>query len=1037
MAVVCPDCKSENTEDSQFCKTCGTSIGQKEESLSFTRTMMSPQASLEGEKLIAARYRIISILGKGGMGEVYKVHDIKLEEDIALKLLRPEIAGDSDVIQRFRNELKLARKITHRSVCRVFDFHEEEETPFITMEYVEGEDLKSLIKRKGKLEEAEAVGIAAQIAEGLTVAHELGVIHRDLKPQNIMIEPGGRAKIMDFGIARSILASGLTQTGQMIGTPDYLSSEQAAGQPADHRADIYALGVILYEMTTGKLPFTGDTALSVITKHREAEAKDPRIINPGISQGLSRLILRCMEKDRELRYQNARELLEDLRILSKGAAPKSVAAKKSKDLFSGRKWVPIVSAATLVLIAGIVIFLQIQERSPLPSAMSERPSLGVVYFENNSGDQSLDNWRKGFAELLTSDLSQSKYLNVLSGDRMYEILDDLDLLGTTSYSSDSLKQVARKGNVKHILRGSYIKAGPKFRVSIALQNIESGEVVGSHTIEAGGEENLFALVDDLTKKIKSDMNLTSEQIADDFDAAAAEVMTSSPEAYTFYVEGLRYHYRAEYKKCIEYMDKAIAIDPEFAAAYGWKAFAYESWGYHAEFVTAMKKTYELIHRLKGRERYRYIAYYYFRIENDIPKAMAELQEYVRLYPEDIFAHHQLGFIYFHAFADYEKCAEYMRFNIDNRIKMFYSYYMAAWAEMCLGNYEKAREVCELYIDEIGDHPEMRFSLSVYYLIRGDYDNAQEEIKRAEELGFVVTFWNDLLKGCIEQAKGNLAGAEGYYRHMAETRDVLIGIMGREYLGVLTVLQGRFHEAGSQFKQAIDLVEAAGDVANLSRLYAHLAYVGLRAGEYEETLRACDKAAEYGDRSMDPFNAIKLALQLKGLCQLAMGNSAAAWETAEELKKASERDPSRLTMRSYLHLVGSIAMMEGNIDNAIKFFEEAESLLPAQNQDDLAGFKEGLRRTIYLSSLAEAYYRAGDMEKARQACERLTGLTIGRTHYGDLYVKAFYWLGQISEKQGKPDEAVSLYRKFLDLWKDADPDNPELSVARACLALLSN
>ncbi len=1037
MAIECPECKSENTADSRFCKTCGASMGRKEESPSLTKTLMSTQAPSEVGKLIAGRYRVLSSLGRGGMGEVYKVHDIKLEEDMALKLLRPEIANDPAIIQRFRNELKLARKITHGRVCRVFDFHEEEGTPFITMEYVKGEDLRSLIKRKGKLEEVEAVGIAAQIAEGLTAAHDLGVVHRDLKPQNIMIEAGGKAKIMDFGIARSIMASGITQTGQMIGTPDYLSSEQAAGEPADHRADIYALGVILYEMTTGQVPFRGDTALSVITKHREAEAKDPRIINPGISQGLSRLILRCLEKDREIRYQNARELLWDLQSLSKGAALKWAPVKKKNSFFGGRKWAAVVSAAAMVLIAGIVIYWQLQGSSPSPSAMPDRPSLGVVYFENNSGDKSLDHWRKGFAELLTSDLSQSKYLNVLSGDRMYEILDDLELLDAAGYSSGILKQVARKGNVKHILRGSYIKAGPKFRVSVSLQNMETGEVVGSQTAEAEGEEDLFALVDDLTKKLKSDMNLTSEQIANDFDAAAAEVTTPFPEAYRLFVEGVRYHYRAEYEQCIECLDKAIAIDPEFAAAYGWKAFAYESWGYHAEFVTAIKKTYELIHRLKGRERYKYTAYYYMRIENDIPKAMAELQEYIRLYPEDIFAHHQLGTLYFLAFEDHEKSIEYMRFNIDNRIKMFYSYYVMAWAEMCLGDYEKAREVCELFIDEIGDHPEMRFSLSVYYLIRGEYDKALADIEKAEEMGFVVTFWNDLLKGCIRQTKGDFSGAERHYRNMIASRDVLVGVRGREYLGVLALLQGRFQEAGSQFRQAIDLVEAAGDVANLSRLYAHLAYAGLRKGESEESLRACDKAVEYGDRSIDPFNAIKLALHLKGLGQLAMGSSAAALETAEALKKASEADPSRLTMRRYLHLVGSIEMKEGNTASAIKSLEEAASLLPAQNQNDLAGFKNSLRRTLYHASLAEVYFQAGNMEKARQACETLIGLTIGRTHYGDLYVKAFYWLGRISEEQGKPGEAIAHYQEFLDLWKDADPEIRELSYARQRLAFLSN
>jgi tetratricopeptide (TPR) repeat protein len=774
----------------------------------------------------------------------------------------------------------------------------------------------------------------------------------------------------------------------------------------------------------------------VITKHRETKAKNPRDINPEMTEVLSRLILRCMEKDKELRYQSARELLEDLRGLSKREGPTPVRAK-GRSQVSQRKWVVPLTAAALVLIAAIIIFWQIKDRSPSSFAVPERPSIGVVYFENDSGDKSLDHWRKGFAELLISDLSQSKYLNVLSGDRIYEILDDFDLLNADGYSADILKQVAIKGKVKHILRGSYIKAGPKFRVSISLQNMETSEIVGTQMAEADGERNLFALVDDLTKKIKSDMNLTHEQIADDFDAEAAEVMTPSPEAYEFYVEGLRHHYRAEYKQCIEYMDKAIAVDPEFAAAYGWKAFAYDSWGYHAEFVTAMIKTYELRHRLKGRERFMYTAYYHLRIENDISKALAKYQEYVNLYPEDIFANHQLGFLYFHAFEDYERSVEYVRFNVENRIKMFYSYYVMAWAEMCLGNYEKAREVCELYIDDIGDHPEMRFCLSIYYLIRGEFDKAQTEIDKAENLGFVGTFWNDILRGCIEQAEGDLAGAEEHFQNMIGSRDILIGVRGREYLGVLALLQGRFQEAGSQFRQAIDLVEAAGDVANLSRLYAHLGYVGLQTGEYEEALRACDKAVEYGDRSMDAFNAIKLALHLKGLGQLAMGNLAAAMETSEELEIASERDPSRLAMRRYLHLVGSIAMKEGNTDSAIEFFEEAASLLPEQNQNDLAGFKNSLRRTLYNASLAEAYFQAGEMEKARQVCETLTGLTIGRTHYGDLYVKAFYWLGQISEEQGKPDEAAAHYTRFLELWKDADPDNPELSDARARLDLLSN
>jgi serine/threonine protein kinase/tetratricopeptide (TPR) repeat protein len=1037
MAVICPDCKSENLEDSVLCKTCGTPMTPAETPSSLTKTISMPQEPPEKDKLFANRYQILSTLGRGGMGDVYKVHDTKLQEDMALKLLRPEIAFDPDIIQRFRNELKLARKITHKNVCRVFDFHEQEGTPFITMEYVEGEDLKSFIKQKGKIEEIEAIPIASQIVAGLAEAHELGVVHRDLKPQNIMIEPSGRAKVMDFGIARSIQASGLTQTGQIVGTPDYVSSEQAAGLPADHRADIYALGVMLYEMTTGRLPFEGDTALSVITQHREKAPKDPRDINPDISTGLSNLILRCMEKEKENRYQSARELQKDLRSLSEGVEPKITARKTRGGLFKDRKWIAPVGITAIAAIAAAVILFQFQGRNPSLSIEPERPSLAVVYFENNTGDENLSHWRKGFAELLTTDLSQSKFIKVLSGDQVYKILEDLDQLETPGYSSDILKQVAQRGRVRHVLRGSYTKAGSRFRVSISLQDMETGKLVASQTAEAEGEDKLFALVDDLTRGIKSDMNLTLEQIASDIDKQSAEVLTSSPEAYKLFVEGLRYQYRAEYFLCIEYMDRAIAVDPDFAAAHLLKAFAYDSAGYHQEFVIVMTKAFELRHKASERARFQINAYYYMRIENDIPKAQEVLQRFIELYPEDIFANHMNGYFQFLVIEDYEKAVEYLQYNVDNRVNMFYSYYIMAWTEMCRGNYEKAREVCELHISMFSDHPEMRFCLAIYYLCIGDFDQALVEAEKASKLGFAGTHWDDLITGGIFQAKGDIAEAEARYRNMANSRDVLSGVMGRENLGLLALLQGRFKEAESQYKQALDLNKAAGDEANMSRLYSHLAYIGLQTGNYNAALEACSKALEHGSKSIDAMNASKLALHLQGITQLAMGRTAAALKTSEELKFQAEQGSSQRAMKDYLHLAGSIAMKEGNTGNAISFFEKAAALLPAQNQDDLGGFKWSLRRTIYLASLAEAHFRAGHMNQARQACKVLTSLTIGHHYWGDLYVKAFYWLGQISEEQGKPEEAAGHYHTFLKLWENADPDNPELSDARERLDLLEN
>ncbi len=313
----CPRCRLDNPDNTRFCGHCGQALaGEGDESP--TKTFKTPTRGLERGTKFAQKFEIIEEIGEGGMGTVYKAYDTSIKDVVAIKLLKPEIASDPDIITRFRNEIKLARTVAHRHVCRMYDLNEEGLSAYIAMEYVAGEDLKSFIRRSGHLNEAKALNLAKQILEGLAEAHRLGVIHRDLKPQNIMIDQEGNAKIMDFGIARSLHTRSETGTGIIIGTPEYMSPEQADSRDVDHQTDLYALGVILYEMVTGRVPFEGDTPLSIVLKHKGDPVPNPKGFNTQVTPEFSRVILRCLEKTKSRRYQKAEEIREDLDRIEKG-----------------------------------------------------------------------------------------------------------------------------------------------------------------------------------------------------------------------------------------------------------------------------------------------------------------------------------------------------------------------------------------------------------------------------------------------------------------------------------------------------------------------------------------------------------------------------------------------------------------------------------------------------------------------------------------------------------------------------------------------
>ena len=276
---------------------------------------------LEPGSLLGQRYEILRILGEGGMGAVYKARDVELNRMVALKVIRPDLAGNQAIIDRFKQELLLATQVTHKNVIRIYDLSEADGMKFITMEYVEGEDLRGLMmKKQGKLSPEEAVEIMQQTCRALEAAHSAGIIHRDLKPQNIMRDKTGRVLVMDFGLARTLEGDGMTQTGALVGTMDYMSPEQALGKDLDQRSDVFAMGLIFYELLTGKMPYKADSAVASLLKRTQERAAPVSSHDVGIPKALSNIVSKCMEPDVKLRYQSSAEILADLDAWQGGRA---------------------------------------------------------------------------------------------------------------------------------------------------------------------------------------------------------------------------------------------------------------------------------------------------------------------------------------------------------------------------------------------------------------------------------------------------------------------------------------------------------------------------------------------------------------------------------------------------------------------------------------------------------------------------------------------------------------------------------------------
>jgi eukaryotic-like serine/threonine-protein kinase len=565
----CPKCQAENPETSLFCAGCGAKLDSaKDFSLLQTETLQTPLQELTTGSTFAGRYQIIEELGKGGMGKVYKVLDTKIHEKVALKLIKPEITGDKQTVERFSNELRLARKIRHKNVCGMFDLGEAEGAHYITMEYVHGEDLKSMIRMSGSLSLGMLLSVGQQICDGLAEAHNLGVVHRDLKPQNIMIDKNGNAKIMDFGIARSVREKGITGPSVLIGTPEYMSPEQAEAKVVDHRSDIYSLGVILYEMATSHVPFEGETPLSIAMKHKGESPKNPKLLNPSLPDDLCGVILKCLEKDKAKRYQSAGDLRSELERIEKGIPTaerfvperKTITSREFTVTVKLKKLLIPLSAAMVVLVIALIAWRSFHPKKGAV-VLSYLRSIAVMPFEDLSPQKDQGYICEGLADELITRLIGVEGLKIPARASAFLL------------RGKEPREIGQKLSVDAVLDGTLLRAGQKIHVNIQIIDARNGYGLWSGKFD-GDEEGLFNLRDEIALKILESLKV---RLLGEARSKIVKNYTLNPEAYNLYLQG-RYFWNkrnpGEVKKGIEYFNQAISLDPDFALAYAGLADSY-------------------------------------------------------------------------------------------------------------------------------------------------------------------------------------------------------------------------------------------------------------------------------------------------------------------------------------------------------------------------------------------------------------------------------------------------------------------------------